>query len=500
MITRINEIVDSRINPILVKEMYQSLRNKRFVGVFWMLLLISMVIFTSVYANSVSDFSGGRPDSCGNGMFTGFCVLLGIIIFVIIPLSSFFSLFNEIKNKTLELVQITGLGTKSLVRGALLSAISKVVLIYTFIAPFAVTAYLFGGITILRILTVLTAFFIASVVLCALAVLFGSLASYPVLRPILKICIVILVILSIISPMFLIQILIWTLFSPVSATSFFFSDFFQFIVSAVGLSVILILFINSISTNALTFPQNRSSARQKILALLFITAIFLVTVIISLIQNSAMEWKILSIDQILCCTFLSVLCLVWITDDPHQPLRHTKMLKTKGKVFNLIYRIFINGPGSTLFYFLIGLMLIGFLHVNILIWADPHRTLIRKELLLNPYPITFIYVTYLTAITYGIMCLLPKHYRTVAMRRLVLTIVIIGIFIISLPILAACNGDPEPNVLTALSPFLYLVSLDNNPDIAEIMMNLFPIFVTSYILYIGIAVFHRKRRSIRKNG
>jgi len=153
--------IDNRLNPIMAKEMYQSVNSRAFLVSFWALLAVALVIYTSAWASQEKDM--------GAAMFAGFYVLMGVMGLFVLPLWAFFNLRREIVTRTIELVHVTGIGAERLARGHLLAVAARLVLLCSMLAPFTVLSYLFGGIDVLALASYLYLFLLCSLAICAMA-------------------------------------------------------------------------------------------------------------------------------------------------------------------------------------------------------------------------------------------------------------------------------------------------------------------------------------------
>lgn len=134
------EYFDSRVNPVLVKDLRLWMRGKLFIALYLMLVLILVIgagLYT--YAAREIDFNGQLLWS----------ILFGVCLAVcgaIIPNMIYERFRSELKNRATELALLSELTAAHIVRGKLFSAWAASLLVLSAAAPVFATAYLLGGI------------------------------------------------------------------------------------------------------------------------------------------------------------------------------------------------------------------------------------------------------------------------------------------------------------------------------------------------------------------
>jgi hypothetical protein len=168
-----------RVNPIVVKEIRQSLKSRQFAVCFgltliaavgWTLLAISLMVPRVYYT------PGGVPLLAGY-----FCILL-VPLMIIIPFSAFRSLTLETEDSTFELLSISALSARQIVLGKMLSACLQIVLYLSALAPCIVLTYLMRGVSLFSILYLLSLTLVFSVCETALALLAASISRARMLQ------------------------------------------------------------------------------------------------------------------------------------------------------------------------------------------------------------------------------------------------------------------------------------------------------------------------------
>lgn len=161
------------LNPMLVKELRQGLRKSVFVSVF-LLVQIAMVIligFRMLSATSGADqMVGGFLDGV---LWTG----LGLALLIIMPMRGLASITEEQKANTLDLVQMTRMGSTGIVLGKWVAVVSQSLLIAVAVLPYAVLRYFFGGVDVVENLITLTAMILGSAAATALCLWLSTMPA-----------------------------------------------------------------------------------------------------------------------------------------------------------------------------------------------------------------------------------------------------------------------------------------------------------------------------------
>ena len=162
------------LNPILVKETRQALKSRQFVVTFALLLICG-------WAWSLIGLAMIGPDvyysADGAGMFFGYYLILAFPLFVIVPFSAFRSIAGEQEDRTYELMSITTLGPRQIVRGKLGSAVLQMIVYLSAISPCLAFTYMLRGIDFPTILFCIGYTVLVSLALSQIALLIGTLTS-----------------------------------------------------------------------------------------------------------------------------------------------------------------------------------------------------------------------------------------------------------------------------------------------------------------------------------
>jgi hypothetical protein len=163
-----------RLNPILVKEARQALKSRQFSITFTLLLVFGWcwsILGVALLSPGVYFAPGGTF------MLVGYFLILAAPILIVVPFSAFRSLAGEREDGTFELLSITSLSSRQIVTGKLGSAVLQMLVYYSALAPCIVFTYLLRGVDIFTILFVLTATFLAAVLLSAFGLLVATVSS-----------------------------------------------------------------------------------------------------------------------------------------------------------------------------------------------------------------------------------------------------------------------------------------------------------------------------------
>ncbi len=138
--------ISDRANPMLVRCIRQELRSKTFLGVFVLLLVVC-----AIAAIASAGVSTDNPNSrMGSTLFSVLAWAWSLVV-VIQAMSTFQAVTRERNEDTWDLLDLTGMGPRSVLRGLLLANLVQSQLYTAALAPFLVMAYLLRGIDLLTI-------------------------------------------------------------------------------------------------------------------------------------------------------------------------------------------------------------------------------------------------------------------------------------------------------------------------------------------------------------
>lgn len=163
-----------RLNPILVKETRQALKSRQFTITFGLLLICG-------WAWSILGVAYAGPDiwygAQGADMFMGYYAILAFPLLVIVPFGAFRSLAGEQEDRTYELMSITALGPRQIIRGKLGSAVLQMLIYLSAITPCLAFTYMLRGIDFPTILFFVFYTVLASLALAVVGLLAGTVTS-----------------------------------------------------------------------------------------------------------------------------------------------------------------------------------------------------------------------------------------------------------------------------------------------------------------------------------
>lgn len=166
--------VTDRLNPILIKEARESLKSRQFLVTFF-LLLVATLLWTllGIVFNAPEVYylpTGGK-------MLIGYYFVMAIPIFGLVPLAAYRSLSSEIDNDTFELLSITQLSSRQIIRGKFASAVLQMMLYFAAVVPSLAFTYLLRGVGLAEIGMVLIAVFMAGLFLSAFALMIAPMTT-----------------------------------------------------------------------------------------------------------------------------------------------------------------------------------------------------------------------------------------------------------------------------------------------------------------------------------
>ncbi len=169
-----DRVVD-RLNPILVREVQQSLNGKAFLSTLVLALMgVVLVGLTSSGRNS--------PGVTGYATFRLALQLLAPIVLLAVPMVAFLSMRQEVSAGTIEHLLLSKLGPGAIVRGKLYAALVQQVIFLAVFAPLVAMTFLLRGVDVPTILQMLGLAAIGGLVACSLAIAMGALSRFQQVR------------------------------------------------------------------------------------------------------------------------------------------------------------------------------------------------------------------------------------------------------------------------------------------------------------------------------
>lgn len=181
LLQRMSDWVGERSNPMLVRVVRQELRSKTFIGVFSLLLVAGIV--SALVVAAFSDVSG---EGSSARLFFGVLGWAWAFSLVLVqPLASFRAVAIERNDDTWDLVELTGMRPRLVVRGLLVASMVQGLLYTAALAPFMVMAWLLRGLDLVYIVFVLCVVPLAGSAASSLAVFTACLGGNKALRGLL---------------------------------------------------------------------------------------------------------------------------------------------------------------------------------------------------------------------------------------------------------------------------------------------------------------------------
>ena len=480
--------MDGLANPILVKEMYQSVHSKKFLVALWLLLVASLFTYVLVYLDA------GPDGTCGGTMFGTFAVFTYLMSLCVLPYLAFSTLHEEIKGRTIELIHITKMDSRRHVRGRLLASLVKIGLLFSVLAPFTVAAFLFKGVAVETILLVLYLYFCSSLVACSVGIFFGALTSVERLQTVARWTYLLLIAFTLFGAPY--TILVSFVAGP---TGFGPIRIGREILTAVGVyttfTLLGVWFLSASSANLLTFEADKSSGRTKFILVIIVLA-SMGTPLAFGVGGARIDEEIILTAVIVPCLFLALCSFLWLTDKERVCRRRQKKLERRGFFYRLLMYPFTDGPGSSALYLALVCLLLG---VGALVLlehsgAAPRQVAEARRYVVYPVIVVFVYALFFSALTWVMARLLPNRLRTATARRvLILSLVVLNCVAGVLVVTATGFGQASlRNPLTALMPMVYLLMLDD-ADFTVVNFDLFIPALVGIVIHVKLLWGHLRR-------
>ena len=167
--------IDDRLNPILVREIRQSLAGRYFRYTFWLTLVAATLVGVLVLAIGADKvLSGYSADGIGVVFFTAIftCLTTGVVLFV--PFAAFNSLGSEWEENTFDLLVLSNLKPRQIILGKLLASQVQALMFFSAFGPFLIFAFVMRGVDLIAVLYVIGAVAVFSVLMTLLALMLSS--------------------------------------------------------------------------------------------------------------------------------------------------------------------------------------------------------------------------------------------------------------------------------------------------------------------------------------
>lgn len=151
LLQRINQKLDDKVNPIVIKELRQAVQGRFLVWVLLGFLLLQMILLggnlLTVEASSTSWISSRAGQQY-------FVLLLGILsatCLMFVPILTGLRMASERSEHNADLLYISTLSPRSIISGKFLASMLLTILIFSACAPFMTISYLMRGIDVYTI-------------------------------------------------------------------------------------------------------------------------------------------------------------------------------------------------------------------------------------------------------------------------------------------------------------------------------------------------------------
>ncbi len=346
------------LNPILVKEIRQSLKSRGFVSVFLLMLiaswLISAVGVLYVYGPELPYAAAGRT------FFTAFYMVLAIAVFIVVPQSAFRSIQAERDLHTFEMLTITTLSPRKIVWGKWWSATVQAIVYYAAIAPFMAFTNLLRGISLTLIIFVLVWSFITSISLSMLAIAFSTFTKQRQAFGILQFVLVFPLISILMSLLTMMNVFITTE-PPFDEPSFW---LFQLLILSFLIPTFVLL--RQIATANLTFEgANRSTGIRWSCLTLLLAALGWMSVLIApgYLSITALSGFTPPADTVLfwitCLSIWLWLVGLFASTEDDRLSRRVRQEAPRSTLFRFLLIPFYPGGGRGFIYFLLSVVAMG---------------------------------------------------------------------------------------------------------------------------------------------
>jgi len=159
--------VADRINPVTVREVRQSIRNRGFVVALGMILLAIAATATMIAAN-YDGMTAGEPFRRANQVLLFFVVL-------VVPFRAMNAVGKETEPGLTEQILLTRLSPGRIIDGHLLTSFAQIVLIVCLFSPLLALSYLLRGVSVLEVACALGFATTAAIGVAAAGTAVGSL-------------------------------------------------------------------------------------------------------------------------------------------------------------------------------------------------------------------------------------------------------------------------------------------------------------------------------------
>ncbi len=253
LLSRLND----SLNPILVREVRQSLRSRVFTGSFISLLVLAVALTLGLLGTHFDD-RFGDPGPFGPVLFQAMVGCFELALLGAVPLGAFMAMSEEWNAGTWEQLSLSGLVPARIVRGRLLASMVQAVLYSSALVPFLAASFLLHGLDLTVVLIALGWILCWSPCLTMLAIAMGSFGGPRMVRALLMIALV--------GILFGAGSLVWAVVDEVASNSSYVhtveAKWFLLFFSMLG--ALVFLYGRGIACALLTHPEENRSTYMRI--------------------------------------------------------------------------------------------------------------------------------------------------------------------------------------------------------------------------------------------
>lgn len=180
---RLSKLLDTlsdRFSSIMVKEARQALKSYQFFGTYTLVIVAVAAWALLVFFDGATGLQR-RPnwETISENLYTGFCLILGVPLGIVVPFSAFRSLAKEYEDGTIQLISITTMKPYQIVIGKLGTAMLQMIIYLSVVAPCIALTYMLDAISYPLIVVTLSIAIGGSLFLTILGLLLaGASRSY----------------------------------------------------------------------------------------------------------------------------------------------------------------------------------------------------------------------------------------------------------------------------------------------------------------------------------
>ena len=333
-----------RLNPILIKEVRQSLRGRYFKVSFWVTLTLATMIGLGVLLVRFASHEDIASMVHGPTFFVAIFACLAVATQILVPFSAFLSMGSEWDENTFDLLVLSNLKPRQIVLGKVQSAAVQALLFYSSFGPFLVFAFLLRGLDLFAIFAGLAISFFGSLLLSCLAVAMSSFGRGRFAR------LMLMVILAVILVQSTFVTIVWagqTMMFPAALRD---PDMLEGLCAAISIAVAVAAFFFAAACARLAHPEENRSTGLRLMTLACLAVGFVWATVIG---GWRVDDDLVMGSLILGHSVLAVATLFFATE-PERLGRRVRADLPRSPLKRALYTPFLPGGARGLIYFLFG--------------------------------------------------------------------------------------------------------------------------------------------------